>query len=127
VITLIFIELLRLKKLFHKHRVKINGHQSGFGCTDDFNPNLATESILVIYAIINPDDTIYNVSLTKVFQLKQSSGDTAINPDIEYFNQVKVEFELLNAAGLLLNRAELQPVKMDREIAPAGTFSSLTN
>jgi hypothetical protein len=93
-----------------------------FGCSNDFNPNLEVESIPVIYGIINPDDSIYSINLSKVFRA-DSAIDLSKNHGIQYFNDAKVELELLNADGRLLNRAELHPTYVDQEVSGSGLLS----
>jgi len=94
------------------------------GCDNEFEPNLESVSIPIVYGLINPDDSVYSISVSKTFLCDQSVTDCSKDSSVQYFKDVKVELEVLNAGGLLLNRAELYPVTVGRSVSPGGAFSS---
>lgn len=79
-------------------------------CEVDFDPNTDAESIPVVFGIIDPDDTLYSIRLTKTFQCTGSTNSCVKQPMVQYFIHPTVEFELLTVDGKLLNRRELIPM-----------------
>jgi len=117
--------------------VTFNGFQNGLrwliilidctviaGCSSDFNPNLGTEGIPVVYGLINPEERVYNISVTKTFLCDQNGIDCSKSQDIQYYKDVKVELSVMTAEGLLINKAELHPVTIERERSVDGTFGT---
>lgn len=94
-------------------------------CEVDFNPNTDAEPIPVVYGIINPDDSLYSIRLTKTFQCTGSTTSCLKQPTVQYFNNPTVEFELLTVDGKLLNRGELLP--MIASVKESGFFSQEPN
>ncbi|HBB92338.1 MAG: hypothetical protein A2X22_12080 [Bacteroidetes bacterium GWF2_49_14] len=81
-----------------------------FSCEEDFNPNTEADPIPVVYAVIDPDDSIYCIRLTKTFHCNSSIQDCAKVPRIQYFENPVVELELLTPQEYLLNRVTLEPM-----------------
>jgi hypothetical protein len=92
-----------------------------FGCTEKFSPNLESDPIPVVYAVIDPDDSLYCIRLTKTFLCTSEISDCAKDSDIQYFPNPIVELELLSPTQKLLNRARLEPRILDPKIP--GLFS----
>jgi hypothetical protein len=81
-----------------------------FSCEADFTPYTNADPIPVVYAIINPDDSLYYIRLTKTFQCTSNTNQCAKLPMAQYFDHPTVEFELLTTGGKLLNRGFLEPM-----------------
>ena len=110
-------------------RITIKGLIAGFlvlsSCEEEFTPNIVVEPIPVVYGIINPDDSIYCVRVTKTFLCDQDVRIGARQPNIQYFTDADVEFELLSMEEELLNRGTLKPLTIDDK--SPGLFSQSPN
>jgi len=94
-------------------------------CEVGFNPNTDADSIPVVYGIIDPDDSLYSIRLTKTFQCTGSTKSCVKQPTVQYFTNPTVELELLTLDGKLLNRGEL--VSMIAAPKESGFFSQDPN
>ncbi len=83
-------------------------------CSDDFQPNLATDPVPVVYGIINPNDSLYSVRLTKSFLGPGSALYYAKNPDSIYYTGAKVFLETRTLSGNLVERIELEEKTIER-------------
>lgn len=79
-------------------------------CEVDFSPYTNANPIPVVYAIINPADSVYFIRLTKTFQYKGNTSQIAELPTIQFFEHPTAEFELLSNDNKLLNRGFLTPM-----------------
>jgi hypothetical protein len=96
-----------------------------FSCEVDFNPNTNANPIPVVYGIINPDDSLYYIRLTKTFQCTGNTSQCAKQPTVQFFDHPTVEFELLSYNNKLLNRGFLTPMVVPAK--ESGFFSQEPN
>lgn len=76
-------------------------------CSPEFEPHIQSEPTPVVYGIINPDDSLYQVRLTKSFIGPGNAYNYALIPDSIYYNGARVFFETRNLKGLLIDKTEL--------------------
>lgn len=113
VINLILVNLLSMSDVLKKGiRTFVGGCMALFtiSCEVDFNPYSNADAIPVIYAIINPADSLYYIRLTKTFQYSGKTSQGAKLPTIQFFEHPTVGFELLTYDNKLLNRGFLTPM-----------------
>lgn len=96
-----------------------------FSCEVDFSPNTNANPIPVIYGIINPDDSLYYIRLTKTFQCTSNTNQCAKQPTVQFFDHPTVEFELLSYNNKLLNRGFLTAMVVPAK--ESGFFSQEPN
>lgn len=82
-------------------------------CESEFNPNIYSNSVPVVYGLINPDDSLYCIKLLKSFVCEQSFYECAQNEDLQYYDNPSIELEVLDDKGRLLNRGKLNPIIHD--------------
>jgi len=94
-------------------------------CTTDFDPYIETEPIPVVYGVINPQDSLYQVRLTKSYVGPGSAYDYAQLADSLYFEEANVYLETFLHDQSLVQSIKLEPV----EIAPRepGIFLTVPN
>ena len=93
-------------------------------CSDDFSPNTDVEGVPVVYGIINPADSIYYIRLSKTFQCNTDIAICAHDTGHLYYRDPKVEIEVLNPKGDLLNRGQLYRVTLTNTQNLEGLFDS---
>ena len=94
-------------------------------CKSDFDAFILTEPVPVVYGVINPSDSLYQVRLTKSFIGPGNAYDYAQNPDSIYYDNATVYLESRNFKGTTLDRVELIPTEI--ETRDQGVFSRVPN
>ncbi len=79
-------------------------------CEVGFNPNITSEPIPLVYAIICPQDSLYQIRLTKTFIGEGNAYDFARIADSIYYKGAQVFLETRNSSGALLERTRLEEV-----------------
>jgi hypothetical protein len=95
------------------------------GCSSDFQPNLTSDPTPVVYGVIQPGDSLYQVRLTKTFIGPASALHYARVPDSLYFKDARVYLETRNLENQLIERVELEETVIeDKE---DGLFAEIPN
>ncbi len=89
-------------------------------CSDDLNIMTGSESVPVVYCILDPLDTVYKVLLTRTFGGSHSAFDLAQDPDLISFRKAKVTLEAWSK-GYTVWETTFVPVLKERD---SGLFSS---
>lgn len=93
---------------------------SCYACSSEFDAQIMSEPTPVIYGIINPADSLYQIRLTKSFIGPGSAYLYAANPDSIYYDNARVFLESHNFSGKLIDRTELFPREI--EVRESGIF-----
>lgn len=96
-----------------------------WGCSSDFEPNLSSDPIPVVYGVIHPEDSLYPVRLTKTFIGPASALHYARVPDSLYFKGARVFLETRNLKDELIERVELVETVIDDK--EDGLFAEIPN
>lgn len=94
-------------------------------CETDLNPNISSTPIPLVYGIINPQDSIYYIRLTKTFNGEGNAYDFARIPDSIYYKNARVFFETRDLQGKLIQRVQLQDTIIEDRLP--GIFASTPN
>ncbi|MBT3747651.1 MAG: DUF4249 family protein [Bacteroidetes bacterium] len=94
-------------------------------CETDFDPYIPSNPTPVVYGIINPDDSLYQIRLTKSFVGPGSAYDYAQIQDSIYYPEARVYLETYLHNNTLLESVELELVEIEQR--EAGIFASLPN
>jgi len=97
----------------------------GVSCSSDFEPHIMAEPTPVVYGIINPYDSLYNIRLTKSFIGPGNAYEYARVADSIYYSDARVFLESKNFSGKTLDRVELFPLEI--EPRSPGIFTSSPN
>jgi hypothetical protein len=89
-------------------------------CSDDLNIISGSESVPVVYCIMDPLDTVYRVLLTRTFAGNRSASDLAQDPDLISFRKANVSLEAWSQ-GYTVWKTTFVPVLNERD---SGLFSS---
>jgi hypothetical protein len=89
-------------------------------CSEDFNVFSDTPSVPVVYCILDVQDTVYKVLVTKTFSGNQSAEDMAKDPEMISLKNAKVTLEAWKL-GYPVWSTSLKPVSYPRD---TGFFSS---
>ena len=76
-------------------------------CSSDFEAHIMSKPIPVVYGIINPNDSLYQVRLTKSFIGPGNAYTYAQKPDSLYYDGARVFFESRNFKGKTIDKVEL--------------------
>lgn len=98
---------------------------SVISCKTDFEPHILASPVPVVYGVINPDDSLYKIRLTKSFIGPGNAYSYAANPDSIYYDDARVFLETRNYQGTVIDKVEL----MAAEIGPRvpGIFAQAPN
>ncbi len=80
------------------------------GCVDQLDVNTTGESLPVVYALINPDDTMHYVNLTRSFSGKESASVMARDASLLYFDNAEVYIEVVSDLGWPVKYASFIPM-----------------
>ncbi len=94
-------------------------------CTDNFQANLETDPTPVVYGIINPDDSIYSIRLSKTFVGPGNALYYSKLTDSIYYRDAHVYLEVQTLDGQLLERIEMTETEIERR--DPGIFSREPN
>ena len=94
-------------------------------CTDNFQANLDSDPIPVVYGIIHPEDSTYSVRLTKTFVGPGNALYYAKLSDSIYYRDARVFMEVRTLEGGLVERVELAERELERR--EPGIFSRTPN
>lgn len=83
-------------------------------CSTEFEPHLPSDSTPVVYGLINPDDSLYQVRLTRSYIGPGNAYDYAKISDSIYYNDARVFFETRRPSGITIERVELFPVEVNK-------------
>jgi len=79
-------------------------------------PVLPSDPVPLIYGMINPQDSIYNIRLSKTFAGAGNALDFAKIPDSLYYQGAKVFLETRDTSGTLIQRVQMEETVIeDRE------------
>ena len=94
-------------------------------CSSDFEPHILSKPTPVVYGVINPQDSLYQIRLTKSFIGPGNAYDYALISDSLFYDNARIFLESRNYKGVVLEKAELMPV----EIVPRekGIFARVPN
>ena len=94
-------------------------------CSNEIDLLEPGETIPVVYGIINPDDSIQKIRLTRTFDGSYTPGVDAKVSDSLYFRDARIYLELRSDQGEVLERLKLeQAIIEDRE---DGVFATTPN
>jgi hypothetical protein len=82
-------------------------------CSSDFEPHILSGSTPVVYGVINPQDSLYQVQLTKSFIGPGNAYDYALISDSLYYEDAHVFLESRNFKGVTIEEVELQQIEID--------------
>lgn len=86
------------------------------GCEENvYIQNLPFETKPVIYALIDPNDTIHSIRVERFFSGDQPPAITATNPDSLYFSDVKVSVSLTGVQGIDGCTLEAECIQVDNK------------
>ncbi|MFO7617036.1 MAG: hypothetical protein R6V75_07270 [Bacteroidales bacterium] len=94
-------------------------------CTDNFQANLDSDPIPVVYGIIHPEDSTYSVRLTKSFIGPGNALYYAKITDSIYYRDARVFLEVRSLEGTLVERVEMTEREVERR--EPGIFSRSPN
>jgi hypothetical protein len=78
----------------------------GSGCANDIDTNADWKEILVVYGLLNPENTDHYIRVNRAFLSEnQSALEIAKNVDSLYFDSLEVTIEEYDLGGNTLNRA----------------------
>lgn len=96
-----------------------------FSCTTDFEPHIFTGSTPVVYGVINPQDSLYQVQLTKSFIGPGNAYEYAQITDSLYYKNARVYLESRNFKGKTIEEVELLQVEIAN--GDEGVFANIPN
>jgi len=79
-------------------------------CNDQLDINTSGESVPVIYALINPSDSVHYVRLTRSFSGEQSANVLARDSSLLYYDQAKVYLEIVSDQGWPVRYSPFTPM-----------------
>ena len=94
-------------------------------CETDFNPNVTSATTPLVYGVINPQDSIYYIRLTKTFVGEGNALDFAKIPDSLYYKSARVFLETRDLNGKLFERVQLEEQIIDDRLP--GIFATSPN
>lgn len=94
-------------------------------CETGFDPYIPSKPIPVVYGVINPDDSLYQIRLTRSFVGPGNAYDYSQIPDSLYFNSAEVYLETYLPNKKLHESTELELVEI--EPRSEGIFASQPN
>jgi hypothetical protein len=89
-------------------------------CSEDIDLTTDTKSIPVVYCVINPQDSIYRVLLSRTFNGNKSTFEMAQDPDMIYYKNARVSLEAWSKGYPIWN-TQFKPAATTRD---SGYFSS---
>ncbi len=94
-------------------------------CSSDFKPHIISNPTPVVYGVINPQDSLYQIRLTKSFIGPGNAYSYAQNADSIYYNNARVFLESRRFNGKTIDRVELLPKEI--EAREEGIFAKTPN
>ena len=94
-------------------------------CSTDFEPHIMSEPTPVVYGVINPQDSLYQIRLTKSFIGPGNAYNYAQNTDSIYYDNARVFLESRRFNGKKIDRVELLPKEI--EAREEGIFARIPN
>ncbi len=94
-------------------------------CNSEFEPHIFSESTPVVYGVINPQDSLYQIKLTKSFIGPGNAYNYAQIPDSIYYDDARVFLESRNFRGIVIDNVELFPIEI--EPRKPGIFAQTPN
>ena len=83
------------------------------GCEENFDPNIYSEAIPVVYGLPCPEDTIFQILLTKSFVGQEDVYELATDPENLFFENVEAYLELRHIDGTGIIRKELEWININ--------------
>ena len=94
-------------------------------CSTEFEPHLPSDPTPLVYGLINPDDSLYQIRLTRSYIGPGNAYNYAKIPDSIYYDNAQVFFETQRPNGSTIERIELLPVEINAR--EEGIFASSPN
>jgi hypothetical protein len=80
------------------------------GCSDNLNINTTGEPVPVVYSLINPDDTVHYVNLTRSFSGLEPASVLARDTSLLYYEYAEVYLEIVSNLGWPTKYASFTPI-----------------
>ncbi len=96
-----------------------------YSCKSDFYPNITSAPTPLVYGIISPQDSLYNIRLTKTFIGAGNAYDFSLIPDSIYYRNAQVFLETRNMEGSLIERVQLTEQTIEDRLP--GIFATSPN
>lgn len=94
-------------------------------CEADFNPIKTSPSTPLIYGIVNQQDSLFRIRLTKTFIGEGNALDFAKIPDSIYYRNARVFLETRDLAGKLVERVQMEEKVIEDRLP--GLFATAPN
>lgn len=94
-------------------------------CNSEFEPHIFSEPTPVVYGVINPQDSLYQIRLSKSFIGPGNAYNYAKTPDSIYYDEARVFLESRNYNGKAIDKVELFPVEI--QARKEGIFATTPN
>ncbi len=94
-------------------------------CSSEFEPHIFAKPNPVVYGVINPQDSLYQIRLSKSFIGPGDAYDYAKIPDSIYYDNARVFLESRNFSGKVIDNVELFPFEI--EARNSGIFAQTPN